>query len=420
VGVLLAVAAVAVGVAPPPPPPLLVEVNVPARAGDFLAVQDDRMYVITPDARQPGVSDRTIAAYALPDGDHLWHVALPVTAQVSLLVRAGGGVILQAYDTEAVEVVALDERTGRVWWRRPASFLGVTPVPSAGGQPWLLLGSIAALTDPDDDAQHDVITAVDIRTGGTAWSYRPPPGAQAWPVWRVGSSEVSRMVTALPSGRAEVRDLTTGSMIAAATLRQPVAPMSPEAQDPWLSAEEELVLVNGAPDGRTVTAYGLDRLDRRWTADWRMEIPGWYIGSACGPLLCLTGGDGVVRAVERDSGRIRWQANWLWAEPWGGLLLASSGRGSAATQRLVLLDPDTGRVRQELGRWGLAGRAGGEAWIVVRRDQADSKAWFGLLDPSVPDVQLLGSATGVGDCRAGRDSVVCWRIGASIGIWRYW
>src|SRR6185295_16135913 len=98
------------------------------------------------------------------------------------------------------------------------------------------------------------------------------------------------------------------------------------------------------------------------------QIPGWYIGSDCGQLLCLGGNDGGVRAVDRRTGEVRWRTEWLWAEPAGSLLLASSSRGYSRLQHLVLLDPATGRTRFDLGRWGLVGRPDGGGWVVIRQD----------------------------------------------------
>ncbi|HEU4424808.1 MAG TPA: PQQ-binding-like beta-propeller repeat protein [Pilimelia sp.] len=429
IGVLLVAVALAVVAGSAPLPALLVERQVPARPADLLGVFDDRLYVIGPNARQPGVANRTIAAYGLPGGQRLWHVALPVTAQIPRLVRVGGVLLLQAYDTEGIELVALDEGTGSVRWRRWASFLGVVPErPSealGGRNGTVLLGTGAAFAARTLRDRRDVILVVDPRTGGAIWSYRPPPGAHVLPVQASGGDEATRMVTALVSGRVEVRDLATGRLIAAATLREPVAPAADGAAEPWLSADEDLILATGSADPGAVTAYGLERLDRRWTARWtgRWEGTGarvYVVGSACGDLLCLGIGDGDVQAVERETGRVLWHADWLWAAPSGRLLLASSGRGSAETQRLVLLDPATGRTRHEVGRWGLAGRAAGDGWLVVRHDLRTARAWFGLLDPATADVRLLGMVTDVaGDCQAGRHSVVCRRLDMSLGIWRY-
>jgi outer membrane protein assembly factor BamB len=214
----------------------------------------------------------------------------------------------------------------------------------------------------------------------------------------------------------------TGQLRVAADVRPPVPPV-PTAEPvdvmQWLMLIDDLVLVTG-DDGRTLTAYGLATLDRRWSATWDGSV-GWYPSPACGDMLCTQANDGRVRAVDRRTGQVRWQQSWTYVEQMGPMLLASRGQGPYGGEApLALVDPATGEAVAELGTWAIAGRTMGVDTVLVKVDAVARKAWFARVDPAARDVRLLGVATNViGDCRVGQDSVVCRRRDSSIGIWRY-
>ena len=173
-------------------------------------------------------------------------------------------------------------------------------------------------------------------------------------------------------------------------------------------------------DGRTVSGYGLDRLDRRWRADWPgIEV---HTASGCGPaLLCVAEEPGATRALSRATGEQVWRAEVEWPRPSGDLLLATAGyAASELPQPMVLLDPASGAVRHELGRWVVSGHLprGGIFLTYVR--PGVGRAWFGILEPGATLVRTLATASGVqGECRLSGDgaAVACRRRDGTVGVW---
>jgi hypothetical protein len=212
----------------------------------------------------------------------------------------------------------------------------------------------------------------------------------------------------------EVRDIATGRLVAADNARSAVAPAARGL--PGITIANDLVLVVHG-DRQTVSAYNIDRLEHRWTGHWPNGL-GPYVGPFCGALLCFMAPQGGLRGVDPRTGQVRWQHNWAYIEAVGGMLLASTDSGIGAPMRLKSVDPATGRAVRELGRWAVITRWEGEPVLFLQG--VDGRAWFAELDRATGDVRLLGIAKDVaGGCRLGRDSIVCRRRDAAIGIWRY-
>jgi outer membrane protein assembly factor BamB len=417
VAVLAGVLAVA---APAPSAAALVERRVPAAIGDVLAVAGDRMYVIDKATGQSTITTRTVTAYTVPEGERIWQANVPPTVEAPWPTRIDDTLLFQTYDVDgSSEVLVLDEASGAVLWRRRADVMGLAPGHDGSSRSRLLLSVRPAA---GTGFKPELISAVDLRTGASTWSYKPPRDASAIPVWRRGWPETSYLVTAMRSGWVEVRHLATGRLTAQAQLRPPMAPApADEEMPPWLTTDEDLLLVSKSPTDGEVTAYGVERLDRRWTA--RVETGGgeWYTGWDCGDLMCFSVGETGMSALDRATGRLRWRTDWHWAERSGDLLIVGTHGSPYSARPLVLLDPATGQVRHLLGRWELVGRpAESGSWLVMRHDLTTNRARFGVLEPGIPDVQFLGSVTGVTpDCHAAPNALICRRLDGSIGIWRY-
>jgi outer membrane protein assembly factor BamB len=327
-----------------------------------------------------------------------------------MLVRYGNG--------RDGQVIAVDRDTGRQRWRRPGWLAGQSGEPS--GAPRVLIGSMPGVGDTQGLPQ--TIHSVDAATGETVWSYRPPRGGLVENVWRGSGGDTDMLITGLPSGRVEVRDALTGELLSAANLRPPV-PM--EGQSPsfqWLSLLDGMLMVVGTEPG-TASAYGLPALDRKWNTPWSGGSPGWYAASGWrDQVMFVQSVDGRIRAMDRHTGRVRWSAEWSYLEAVGDLLLATRGDGPyGGPTDLTLIDPATGESRARLGTWALSGRAAGADMVVTRMDTGGTaRAWVGILDPGTADIQVLGVARDLlGDCRVGRDCLVCRRRDDAIGIWRY-
>jgi len=419
VGLLLAAAAVAV-VAPTPPAPAFVEIRIPAVSGDGMDVFGDRLYITTPVTS--GAEFRTVTAYRLPDGQRLWHAQMPLNSEGLNPLRLDDVVLIQAPDAENGQVTAVDDETGAILWHRRAAFVvgGVETTTSGTAEPLAVIGTMPAGTGPD--VQAETISVIGLRDGQPRWTYRPPPEAVMEFEWRPRTAHVTRLVTGLPSGRIEVRDIVTGQVTATADLDRSVANQSGD-DGPWLTTHNGLLLVAGGADGQLVSAFGMDRLDRRWTTRIDLSQYGLYGQADCGDLLCLGAGDDRMLAVDRRTGEIRWHGDWQWAVRVDGALIGGRIEGGQGVRsRLAVVDVATGQSRVDLGTWEFISWFAGDddRGVVTRYDPAGHRAWVGLLDPAALDVRLLGPITDViADCRAGDDAVVCRRIDGSVGIWRY-
>jgi outer membrane protein assembly factor BamB len=411
---LAAVAAVALLAAlagSAPVPAALVEARVPSVIGESMEVAGDRLYVVRPHANQAATGDRTITAYELPSGRRMWRTTVrSVGREYFGMFRMGDTLVLPRYETVGdPEVVGLDFRTGRQVWRRTGSLVGSTIDP-----PRIMLDT----GEPRERFESpDTIEAVDVRTGVTAWTYPVPPGALTRIGWLDWVDGRDRIVTGLRSGRIEVRDARDGRLLAGRDLRPPVTAREAAAGRPWLVVVEGFILLlEDEPDA--VTAYALDGLERRWTARLSRDRD-WWGSLACGDLLCLQAPDGQTLAVDPETGRIRWQRHWGEVARVGPLLMATGQMGALTATPLTLVDPATGRSVRELGTWNVASQqTAGDP--VLYKQGANGRVWFAKIDTIEADVRLLGIAEDVvGDCRAGRDSVVCRRRDSTIGVWRY-
>jgi outer membrane protein assembly factor BamB len=426
---VLAVAAVmaaSLGASAPAVDPL-VEARVPMALGENMQVLGDRLYVFSPQRNQPVTGERRVRAYRLPDGGPLWEARISgLDGDFGALTTIGTTLLLARYDENgAGEMVAVDTGTGAALWRRPGWPFGWTRDSTSDSAGRLLLGSGGAV--PGSSGQLELVTAVDPRTGAQVWTYQVPPGASVRTSWidLIGGGVTRHLITGLPSGRVEVRDPATGVLLAAAETGPPVVAeeeLSPGEPPNWLNIIEDLVLIQER-DRRTVTAYGVPALDRRWSSTAEPGQFDWFAGPACGAgLFCVQGADGEMRAVDRATGRVHWSGTWSYVAPVGGSMLASRAVGPYGGETpLWLVDPGTGEALAELGPWAIAGGAfeAGDP-IVVKQDLLSRRAWFGRVDEAARDVRLIGVVGGVaGECYVAAGCLLCRRADLSVGIWRY-
>lgn len=408
VGVLVGVTTlvVTIGAAAAPTPPLP-EATIPAGLGDTAFAEGDRYYIINSD-RRVGVDSRTITAYALPDARLLWQAPLALAGAVRGVGRAGGQLLISTQPEllEAVESVAVREETGRVLWRRRALFEGVTPVRT---HVLLWTSSDGA---PTAGTGREVLEAVDPATAAVRWSYRVPTGG--WLSYRYVDNAPTHVVTLLPSGRVEVRDVEDGRVLVAADLLPPRSPAEPAS---YVQLAGDLLLVRD--DRQAVTAYGLQRLDRRWTAE--IDLANERVSTACGTTLCVLARTGGVRVLDPATGRVLW-SNARWSSPHraGALLVAFVTDRDDWSGPMVVIDPDTGRQVGELGDWIPISAVDADGRMIGKRtDLGTSRAWLARLDPATGSVRVLRVADDVtGDCDARAGAIICRRLDASVGVWR--
>jgi outer membrane protein assembly factor BamB len=387
-----------------PEPEALTETTIPARLGDTAFAVGEQFYVVTSD-RTTLAGPRTITAYALPDAGRLWQAPLRLAGALRGVGAAAGQMLISTQPEllEQVESVSIREATGQIMWRRRALFEGVTP----GGR-------VLLWTSPDGtptaSTGQETLEAVDPVTGAVRWSYRVPAGG--WLSYRYADKAPTHVVTLLPAGRVEVRDVEDGRVLAAADLLPPRPPSTPAS---YVQFAGDLLLVRGGP---TVTAYGLERLDRRWAA--AIDLATEYVASGCGDTLCVISHIGGVRAIDPATGRM------LWADPTrtfvrrAGDYLVAEVRARDGSTALSVLDPATGHELEWLGNWTMIAppAADGEL-IAMRTDLATSRAWLARVDPATGGARFFGVVGGVtGDCEVRAGAVICRRLNATIGVWR--
>jgi outer membrane protein assembly factor BamB len=398
------------GAAAAPGPPELSETRIVAGVGHDTRIIGDRLYVVTVDIADSGFGGRTVSAYRLPDAAALWHIPLSVPGG-SIWIVAAQGTLLVGSDNEADPVtVALDTTTGRPLWRG----IGL-PIGAVGA------GDLALLRRPAPGESWQavggrIMAAVDTRTGRVAWSYPLPEAAQE--VFARSGARLTRSVVGAPSGRVEVRDLTTGELLVARQLLAPPPAGQMSRFETWLQLAGDLVFA-GDPGG-PATAYEVNTLTPRWTAD--VNLSRVTMSAACHPLMCAVGGDGGVRALDAATGTLRWSAQRLVSARAYGNALVGLAEGSDRSQPPVLqvVDPRTGYPIRNLAPWSLADSEPDAPPIAIRHDATTMQAWLGVVDVNLREVQPLGVVLNVvNGCDAGAGWVMCRHLDTSIGVWQY-
>ncbi|MEJ3743573.1 PQQ-binding-like beta-propeller repeat protein [Actinomycetes bacterium KLBMP 9797] len=408
-GLVAAVALVTSLAAATPLPRPLAETSIPAEPGDSVFGEGDRYYVIEGShGRPPGT--RTVAAYALPDARALWRVPLMVDGAVRRVAAIRDGLLVSLHHDgqviDAVETVAIAADDGEPRWRRRARVEGVTPV-RGNVVLWNAADGVPAAA-----TGRETVAGVDPITAEVRWSYRVPMGG--WLSYREVDGRPTHVVTLLPSGRVEVRDLEDGRLLAAADgllpSREPATPTR------YAQVAGDLLVVRA--DRRTVIAYGLARLDRRWEAPVDSAIED--VSADCAPVLCVVSRSRGMRVLDPDTGGTRWTSGW-WTDPRraGAHLVVNQAGRRAGVDRLVVIDPDTGRPVGELGDWTTLGAGDGRGQLLgVRVDHRTLRAWFAWLDPEHLSVRVVHVAAGVtGRCDAHAGAIICRRLDSSLGVW---
>ncbi|MEV4655762.1 PQQ-binding-like beta-propeller repeat protein [Micromonospora sp. NPDC049301] len=371
-------------------------VTLPGRLGTEAQVAGDLFLVIDPPGPQGG--QLRLTAFRLPDGEPAWQVPLPAGGRFWGIYQHGGILLVTGHqataDGESALTVALDRATGAYRWQQPGNATGLAD------------GNLLLQSGDGDEA--GLLRAVDPCCGTVRWQLPITPGA-------VNSRDtghgLDRLVFSHPNGSTEVRDATTGTVLARTDLHRVGRGASATVQ----VVDDLLLTVGGAPS--TVTAYGLDRLDQRW----RTSAGEALYALDCAPVICLQTWSGGVHVVDRATGQPLWHSDrWGWVWPYAGRLVATkvSSAGPGA-EELVVLDPPTGRVLAELGRWELAQFGLGGPMIGLRR-HPDGGLLVAELDVRAGTARMLDVLPEAsGECHAvTAGQLLCRRTDASYGLWR--
>ncbi|MEU3456024.1 PQQ-binding-like beta-propeller repeat protein [Micromonospora sp. NPDC006766] len=376
------------GAAPVPGPPS--GVALPAPHGAYFVIIGDRLVVA--EWQDPtGRGGRKIAGYRLPGAAPAWRFT--ADDEVTGLSSAAGLLLVTSSSAgfEDTLSTALDPRTGVVRWRQP----GYPVLTDAGG---MLL---------EQPGRTGTIRAVDPASGAVRWSLPVPANGV---VYGFGDRGVTAAALLTDDGRVEVYDVDTG------VLRQ--AGRLPAAADrvPYRLTQVmgDLLLVDDLSG--TVTAYGLDRLDRRWTLPVRRDGGTWFVD--CAEVICRRGQASGIRTYDPATGRPRWSDDrWLDASRVGDRLLAVAASEGLAAE-LAVLDPGTGRTLARLGRWRLADVDRNGSRPLGFRAVAGDRTLVAELDASAGQFRYRAVLPGSwGDCVASAAVLVCRRPAGGLMVW---
>ncbi|MET8252756.1 PQQ-binding-like beta-propeller repeat protein [Micromonospora sp. NPDC005197] len=371
-------------------------VTVQAELGADALVTDDLFVLVEPLGR---TGQRRITATWLPGGEPAWQVPLPTEGRYWGVAQQGETLLVTGHevgpDSQGTLTMALDRRTGAYRWQQP-------------GNPAALPDGNILMWSAGSDDQLDTLRGVDPCCGTVRWQVPISPGGEF--VFHDGEHGVDRVVVVRLRGSTEVRDATTGAVLARTDLGASGGGSSLSVQ-----LADDLLLTIGGPSA-TITAYGLDDLRQRW----RVPAGEALYASDCGVVICVQTRSGGLRALDTATGRDLWGSDrWGWVWPYAGRLVATtvSSAGPGA-EELVVLDPPTGRVLAELGRWELARFALGDPLIGVRR-HPDGGLLVAELDVAGGRARMLDVLRdATGDCQALTGRLLCRRRDSAYGLWR--
>ncbi|GAB3145279.1 hypothetical protein GCM10027290_24890 [Micromonospora sonneratiae] len=401
--ILVLILLLAVVTAGDPLPRYLPELVIPARLGAQLTIEGDRLFL-----SEPTEDGGQISAIRASDGRRLWQ-SPPMVGQPTIYGLLSGRLILTASREpgETGETAAVDPKTGALSWRHPATLAGIGT------------GDVLLLRDGEvRNQQPSMLMAVDPASGSVVWSHRVPAGATLSTSFSYssGTERISQIMVGLPSGRVELREMTTGALIRAIDL----PPRLPEDQQRMPYIVGDLLIAPG--DNDQITAYGLDRLEHRWTIQRdRNRVFGPI---DCGDSLCFFHPSGGIWAVDASTGKDRWaDAKWGMVSSLDGYLLATEADLTRRPPMLAVLASDTGRVLGELGRWNIAGPVADGRPVAAIRSDSDGRAWIAWLDLAKQKARIVLVVRDVsGDCYVHPDGgtgvLICRRSDGAIMVWR--
>lgn len=371
------------------------QVAVPAPQGATFLLVADRL-VVADGPGTVGLGGRVVTGHRLPGGELLWRFTLPAGDHVLGLSTVAGALLVTSSPAGAGDTIstALDVDTGAVRWRQPGY-----PVPTQSG---------AVLFETPRADGTGTIRSVDPVSGVPRWSLPLPGNGVAY---RVGDRGVAEIVLVTAAGRVEIHDAGSGVLLRAGR----VPPAADRVSYRFTQVVGDLLLVDGAPG--TVTAYGLDRLDRRWSVPVEPRAAAWF--ADCAGVVCQR--DQVVvgvRAIDPATGRLLWRDDrWLWVSPAGDRLLAAAPAVGLELE-LAMLDPGTGGVLARLGRWRLGGGDRYQPRLLGFRRLPGDRTLVADLDVRAGEARVRAVLPGSwDDCAVGPGALVCLRTAGGLAVW---
>jgi hypothetical protein len=317
----------------------------------------------------------------------------------TLRVTDGGG-----------EVITHDLATGEVRWTRPltsaapASWISVLPepglllLPAENGTTVLDAATGTSLWETTADVAGQTAETLLLRegvAGGGESRIRLVRARDGATIWQRSVEDVQTLRVQVRAGRPALvavddGDLTLLRYDDGAVVSRIDLPRE-GAELPQLAFVGDQLLVTRYLDARvTVTAYRQDTL----AESWRTEIPGWGSAEECGPVVCLTSGDGIA-GLEPGSGARRWfapDAHGMWPVLDGRLVKYENPRSAGEQPALTVLDAATGQQIGDRVAGQPAYSVTGDRRMIVLRPQGPATAPTSVydMDPVTGHSALIG------------------------------
>ncbi|MFE9691184.1 PQQ-binding-like beta-propeller repeat protein [Micromonospora sp. NPDC005806] len=369
-------------------------VPVPAPQGASFAIVAGRL-VVADGPGTVGRDGRVVTGHRLPGGESLWQFVLPAGDHVLGLSSVADVLLVTTSPAGAGDTIstALDPASGTVRWRQAGY-----PVPTESG------GVLFEMPRADGTG---TIRSVDLASGAARWSLPLPGNGVAY---RRGDRGVTEIVLVSADGRVAVHDAGSGTLRHAGR----VPPAADRVSYRFTQVVADLLLVDGGPG--VVTAYGLDRLDRRWTVPVPLRSAAWF--TDCAGVLCLHDESGGARTFDPATGRQLWTDDrWLGVTPVDDRLLAAAP-AIGLEMELATLDPRTGRVLARFGRWRLGGADRSAPRQLGLRRLPDDRTLVVALDLPAGQVRFRAVLPGSGDdCMDAGTALVCLRPSGGMVLW---
>ncbi|GIJ28927.1 hypothetical protein Vqi01_40890 [Micromonospora qiuiae] len=387
------------------PPPARVHAAVPAGLGSDVFLAEGQIFAVTP---LPGVTDgrQELTGYRWPERatvrpqrlTPLWRVPVPTGRQIVAVQPVSADAVLVAtldrFTTTGsadTHTLLLDPHTGQELWRAP----GIATIDGSG--------RALVRTWPVDEPL--VLRAVELASDRELWSRSMPA---AWVDYHERDGMVDAIVVSTVVGDIEVLDPESGK----ARHRLPAPDDLVGYQQASIVGDLLLVVRNS----RTVTAYDLDGLTRRWQS----VVPLADYVTHCGALLCARGNRGGGQLLDPETGVVRWSSpedvDVMLA---GDARLLGVDRGTGDAGKVVAIDPETGQASTDYGTWHLVSHDGYDRHLFGVQQRPDVGLLLARLDPAqarprISDV-LFGAT---GNCQHRYGLIACRRQDGDIGVWR--
>jgi putative pyrroloquinoline-quinone binding quinoprotein len=339
---------------------------------------------------------KEVRRYALPAGTRDWTAPSDLSVQ-NLWVDEEAGVVLVLATGDGDSLTALDARSGRRLWSRPAGDTLVITLSRGGLLTQTGFGEVARLTLNDS------------RTGRERWSREVDPAGFLGPD-DMYEGRSSMIVAVGATGSVVVLSYADGSVLADGVLElslQTTADHSVPANFTSVSVVGDRLYLSRRVLGRvSLAAYSVRPLAELW----RSEGGPTGTVSDCGPVLCVADTRWVT-GVDPAGGGVRWeQPAWGVAYRYDEHRLFAYDNQEDA--RAALLDAASGRLLRPLGQSRQLGD------LILRTD--GSRTFVTVPDPATGDLRTVGSMVDVAwfRCQAGGDYLVCPTLRGVTAVWR--